>query len=164
MDGMDAHAVTLRLARAEDAAVMAAMSRDFIEAGLGWRYSPQRMRRLMGERDTAVLVACDATAVRGFAVMHFGDERAHLVLLCVQPGQRRHGVGRRLLDWLLQSADVAGIESVHLELRADNRDALAFYRDLGFQETELVPGYYEGRLAARRMLRRLRGNAGAGGD
>jgi ribosomal-protein-alanine N-acetyltransferase len=161
---MDAHAVTLRLARAEDAAVMASMSRDFIEAGLGWRYSPQRMRRLMGERDTVALVACDATAVRGFAVMHFGDERAHLVLLCVQPAQRRRGVGRRLLGWLLQSAEVAGIESVHLELRADNRDALAFYGRLGFQETAVVSGYYEGRVAARRMVRMLRGTAGPTGD
>ncbi|MED5618262.1 GNAT family N-acetyltransferase [Ideonella sp. BN130291] len=153
---MVAHAVTLRLARADDVQALAAMSRDLIEAGLGWRYSPQRMHRLMADRDTVVLVACDTAAVQGFAVMQFGDQRAHLVLLCVQPGLRRAGVGRRLLHWLLQSADVAGIESVHLELRADNDAALAFYRRMAFTETGQVPGYYGGQIAARRMVRRLR--------
>jgi [ribosomal protein S18]-alanine N-acetyltransferase len=153
---MVAHAVTLRLACADDAQVLATMSRDLIEAGLGWRYSPQRMRRLMADRDSVVLVACDAVGVQGFAVMQFGDDRAHLVLLCVQPGQRRTGIGRRLLHWLLESAEVAGIEAVHLELRADNDAALAFYRSLEFTETLLVPGYYGGQVAARRMVRSLR--------
>lgn len=154
---MDADAVTLRPARAAEAPVLAAMSRDFIEAGLGWRYSPARLRALMADREAVVLVACDgAGAVHGFAVMQFGDERAHLVLLCVQPGQRRRGIGRRLLEWLLETALVAGIASVHLELRADNDGALAFYRRLGFGQTLLVPGYYEGRIAARRMMRLLR--------
>ena len=139
---------------------MAAMSRDFIEAGLAWRYSPQRVAALVGDRETTALVACDAAGVQGFAVMQFGDERAHLVLMCVRPAWRRQGVARRLLDWLEGSARVAGIVSIDLELRADNDGAHAFYRALGFGESAVVPGYYEGRVAARRMSLRLRPPAG----
>ncbi len=135
---------------------MALMSRDLIEAGLAWRYSPQRIAALIAESETTALVACDATQLLGFAVMQFGDERAHLSLLCVRPAEQRRGIARRLLDWLLESAAVAGIASIHLELRADNDAARMFYRALGFSETVLVPGYYEGRFAARRMLRHLR--------
>ena len=135
---------------------MALMSRDLIEAGLAWRYSPQRVAGLIAESETAAVVALEGTQLLGFAVMQFGDERAHLSLLCVQAAQQRRGIARRLIVWLLESAHVAGIASIHLELRADNEAARMFYRALGFNETILVPAYYEGRFAARRMVRILR--------
>jgi ribosomal protein S18 acetylase RimI-like enzyme len=46
--------------------------------------------------------------------------------------------------------------SVHLELRAGNRSAIDFYRALGFSQTLLVSGYYQGRENALRMIRVLR--------
>ena len=49
--------------------------------------------------------------------------------------------------------------SIHVELRADNSGAFAFYRALGFVETLRVPGYYSGRVTAIRMLRMLRAAA-----
>jgi len=145
----------LRLARVQDAQAMACMARDLIEAGLEWRYTPVRVAALVSDRDTTALVACDGPRIHGFAVMHFGDLHAHLTLLCVQVAQHRRGIGRRLHEWLLASARVAGMVSIRLELRADNANALSFYRALGFAETLLVPGYYDGRVAARRMTLRL---------
>jgi ribosomal-protein-alanine N-acetyltransferase len=88
--------------------------------------------------------------------MQFGEERAHLVLMAVVPALRRRGVGRALLQWLLESAVVAGMASVHLELRERNRDAMAFYRTMGFAQTLLMSGYYQGREHAVRMVRVLR--------
>ena len=134
---------------------MAGMSRTLIEAGLDWRYTPPRMAALIDDPDTVALVACETARLRGLAVMHFGETQAHLALLCVDAAQQRRGIGRRLVDWLVTSAQVAGIRSVALELRADNPAALAFYCRLGFVETRLVPGYYDGRIAARRMQRAL---------
>lgn len=160
---MPAAAVTLRLARTSDATALALMSRDFIEAGLGWRYSPARIAGLIADRDHSALVACDASgSPQGFAVMKFGDEHAHLLLLAVRPARRRLGLGRALVDWLLASARVAGIAAVRLELRADNAGALAFYRRLGFVETGVVPAYYAAQLPARRMALRLRRSASIG--
>ena len=148
--------VTLRLAGPHDAQAIALMSRDLVEAGLGWKYDAPRVLRSIRERDTVTLVACDRASVVGFAIMEFGDDRAHLVLLAVRPAQRRSGIGRLMLHWLLESAQTAGIGSVHLELRARNEAARAFYRAMGFSESVLVPGYYRGREAALRMLRMLR--------
>ena len=160
MDGADA--LTLRPARLPEARALADMSRRLIEQGLDWRYTPSRMAVLLNDPETLAVVACDATHIQGFAVMQFGAERAHLVLLCVEPAQQRRGIGRRLDSWLLRSAQVAGMQSIQLELRADNAPALAFYRQLGYAEAQLVPGYYGGRLAARRMLRPLRPGAETG--
>jgi len=134
---------------------MARMSRELIEVGLGWRYTPPRMAALISDSETVALVACDGSRIQGFAVMQFGDVHAHLALLCVQPPQQLRGIGRRLNEWLVESARVAGIASIRLELRADNAAALSFYRRLGFTETQVVPRYYDGQIAARRMTLRL---------
>ena len=166
---MTPRAITIRPAEPRDAQAIATMSRDFIESGLGWKYDAARVLRAMRDRDTLAVVACEGAknaakgalgVVAGFAIMEFGDERAHLVLLAVRPSHRRLGIGQRMLDWLLESARVAGMASIHLELRAANDAARRFYRAMGFYETVLVPGYYrsgEGRKeGALRMLRVLR--------
>jgi len=141
---------------ARDAQAIALMSRDLIEAGLGRKSEPERIRRAMNDRDTVTLVACERSQLVGFAIMEFGDERAHLVLLAVRPSHRRHSVGRRLIEWLAESVATAGLASIHLELRTSNEAARAFYRAMGFSETVQVPGYYRGKEAATRMVRVLR--------
>ena len=146
----------LRPAHAHEARAMAEMSRTLIEAGLGWRYTPRRMAALIADKDTVALVAHDASRIQGFAVMQFGDEQAHLVLLCVQAALRQRGIGRRLTQWLLESARVAGMACVGLELRADNAGAMAFYRRLGFSPLQEVAAYYDGSVSARRMRLQLR--------
>jgi ribosomal protein S18 acetylase RimI-like enzyme len=165
---MTPRAITIRLAEPRDAQAIAMMSRDFIESGLGWKYDAARVMRAIRDRDTLAVVACESGkaagaargSITGFAIMEFGDERAHLVLLAVRPSHRRLGIGQRLLEWLLESARVAGMASIHLELRANNDAARRFYRAMSFYETVLVPGYYrsgEGRKeGALRMLRVLR--------
>jgi ribosomal-protein-alanine N-acetyltransferase len=163
---MTARAITIRLAEQRDAQAIAMMSRDFVEAGLGWKYDAARVLRAIRDRETLAVVACEGAkaagrgAIAGFAIMEFGDERAHLVLLAVRPAHRRLGIGQRLLEWMLQSARAAGMASIHLELRSGNEAARRFYRAMGFYETVLVPGYYRGgegrKEGAIKMLRVLR--------
>jgi len=163
-------AITIRLAEPRDAQAVAMMSRDFVESGLGWKYDAARVLRAIRDRETLAVVACESGksaasgtsrgALTGFAIMEFGDERAHVVLLAVRPSHRRLGIGQRMLEWLLESARIAGMASIHLELRAGNDAARRFYRAMGFYETVLVPGYYRGgegrKEGALRMLRVLR--------
>ena len=168
MEFMTPRAITIRLAEPRDAQAIAMMSRDFIESGLGWKYDAARVMRAIRDRETLAAVACESGktaagargSITGFAIMEFGDERAHLVLLAVRPSHRRLGIGQRMLEWLLESARVAGMASIHLELRANNDAARRVYRAMSFYETVLVPGYYrsgEGRKeGALRMLRVLR--------
>ncbi len=153
---VSARDITLQLACRGDAPAIASMSRDLIEAGLGWQYRSERIRQLIDEPDTVTVVARDGERMIGFAIMSFGDERAHLVLLAVRPTCQRRGVARRLMQWLLESATVAGIAAIHVELRAENEAAYALYRALGFVESLRLPGYYRGRETAVRMIRTLR--------
>jgi ribosomal-protein-alanine N-acetyltransferase len=154
--GMDDTDIVLGFAYKADAQTLALMSRDLIETGLGWAYRRDRIARLIGNPEAAVIVARDSERPIGFAIMTFGDERAHLVLLAVRPTHRRRGVAARLLQWLVDSALTAGMASIHVELRVENIAALVLYRGAGFAETLRVPGYYAGRETAIRMMRLLR--------
>ena len=156
---MNTQDIILQFAKRSDAAMLASMSRDLIEAGLGWRYRAQSVRALIDEPETVTLIARSGESLAGFGIMKFGDERAHLVLLAVQPPYQRHGIGRRIIHWLVESAATAGVASIHVELRARNAGAYAFYRAIGFAETLRLPGYYSGRETAIRMLRMLRAPA-----
>jgi len=153
--------ITLLFAERSDATTLASMSRDLIEAGLGWRYRAQSVRELIDDPETVTLVARNGESLAGFGIMKFGDERAHLVLLAVRPAYQRRGIARRIVHWLVESALIAGMASIHVELRARNTAAHTFYRAIGFAETLRLPGYYSGRETAIRMLRLLRAPAGA---
>ena len=131
------------------------MSRDLIERGLGWSWTPARVHRCITSRDSCVVVARRDGHIAAFAIMHFGDEVAHLNLLAVTPAHRRQGLGRQLLDWLFATALEAGVFRVDLELRAGNEGAQSFYQRLGFESSSVIQGYYQGREAALKMTRRL---------
>jgi ribosomal-protein-alanine N-acetyltransferase len=161
---MPATTATIRLARSADAPVLAAMSRDTIEAGLPWRYREPEMLRFMRSPRYNVIVAESAEAgtasfAAGFAVMGYGDTDAYLALLAVDLALRHGGIGRRMLDWLIKTADVAGMETISVELREDNAIARGLYGARGFVASGLRPGGYYGVVNQTRMSLRLRPSA-----
>jgi ribosomal-protein-alanine acetyltransferase len=138
-----------------EAAAIAAMSRQLIEHGLAWSWNEERVERCLRNRDCVVLAARDRRRIIGFAIMEFYAIHAHLNLLAVQPGYQRQGIGRQLLEWLEASARTAGIFKVHLELRAMNEGAQAFYAKLGYRSAGRKAAYYDGREDAVRMTHDL---------
>lgn len=152
---MTANEVEFRLARVGDAPVLAAMSRDLVELGLGWSWVPSRIAWHVRDPDSVVLVGVDGARIAAFAIMRFAVEEAHLDLLAVRPTYRRAGVGRRMIAWLEESALVAGISVVYLEVRAANEGARVFYGKLGYRPVKRVRGYYGGRESAICMARDL---------
>jgi ribosomal protein S18 acetylase RimI-like enzyme len=145
----------LGLARCSDAREIAEMSRDLIEQGLTWSWTPARVQHFITGAESSVIVARRELKLAAFAIMHFGDDVAHLNLLAVAPEHRRQGVGSQLMDWLTTTAIEAGIFRINLEVRTHNDAARCFYERLGFDQLGVVQGYYQGREAALRMSRRL---------
>jgi ribosomal-protein-alanine N-acetyltransferase len=152
---MTSSELSLRLARPAEATIIANLSRDLIEYGLRWRWTPLRVAASIRAPEVNVLVACVHEKIAGFAIMRYGDDDAHLDLLAVAPTYRRLGVGRQLLEWLEKCAIIAGTFNVSLEVRAGNQGAQLFYQRLGYRTLVHLPGYYQGIEAALRMGRDL---------
>ena len=145
----------IRLATTSDALHIGEMSRDFIEAGLGWSWTPSRVLRAIDDKSTNVVVAGEGREVIGFAVMRYFDVEARLDLFGVRPSHRRKGIGTRMLRWLEETALVNGNGVVYLETRLRNHEAREFYSSLNYRVVQRLPGYYKGRETAIRMAHDL---------
>ena len=145
----------IRLATADDAPHIGVMSRDLIERGLRWRWTPERIRACIRSRTTNVAVAPAEHGLAGFAIMEYRDNEAHLILLGVDPAQRRRGVASALIAWHEHAALTAGIGAVYVEARAGNAETRAFYRKLGYSEVQRVERYYDGVEDAVRLAKDL---------
>ncbi len=81
-------------------------------------------------------------ALAGYAVMSVGAGESHILNLCVRPESRRRGLGRRLLKHMLAIARGHQADTALLEVRPSNRDAIALYRAVGFNEVGIRKAYY----------------------
>ena len=136
--------VAVRLARAADAADIAAMSRDYIEDGLPWTWTAGRVEAAIREADINVVVAGERRAISAFGIMSYPDDDAHLLLFAVRQNQRRRGVGSAILRWLEEAADTAGAKRIRVECRRDNAAARNFYCEHGYQELSITTKFYRG--------------------
>ncbi len=148
--------VTLRVAQPCDATIIAHMSKRLIEVGLPWSWTPERIAKHIRHSESVVLTARVGGELAGFAIMQFSDTTAHLDLLAVEPTYQRLGIGRRLVEWLEETAVTAGTFVIALEVRVANVGARWFYRRLGYREVRCRAGYYCRVENAVRMVRDLR--------
>ncbi|HPQ97456.1 MAG: GNAT family N-acetyltransferase [Thiothrix sp.] len=131
------------------------MSRDLIESGLGWSWTPLRITKEINAGNANVIVAGKRNPIMGFAIMKYLDDEARLNLLAVHPRYQRQGIGTRLLQWLEETARVNGNGVIYLETRLANQAARKFYETAGYQIIQYLPGYYRGRETAIRMAHDL---------
>lgn len=83
----------------------------------------------------------------GHAVMSVGAGEAHMLNLCIDPSLHRRGLGRRLLEHMLELAVEHRARVMFLEVRPSNQAALALYQDAGFNEVGIRRNYYPARVA-----------------
>jgi len=148
---------TIRLALPSDTRAIAEMSRDYIEQGLGWSWTRERVLHALRDLSTNVAVTHRGDRLCGFGIMHYGDDSAHLALLALHPGARHQRLGAQLLDWLERPAVIAGVRQFRVEARADNHSAITFYQCCGYSVTGRVEGYYDGLVDAVQLQKSLAG-------
>jgi [ribosomal protein S18]-alanine N-acetyltransferase len=100
--------------------------------------------------------------VIGYGIMSVGAGETHILNLCVAHGVRCRGVGRALLQYLLERGLAAGMNEAYLEVRPSNTAAIRLYQSLGFEQVGVRRGYYQaavGREDAVVLRRALRARA-----
>lgn len=69
-------------------------------------------------------------------------QEAHIVTIATHPDFRRQGLGRRLLQAMIDKAIEAGALEITLEVRASNYAAQALYKSMGFVVVGVRKHYY----------------------
>jgi len=69
-------------------------------------------------------------------------KKGHIVSVAVLPDYRRHGIGRELVNGSLKALELHGAEECFLEVRAVNAEAVALYKQMGFDTVRTATHYY----------------------
>ncbi|HEX3026632.1 MAG TPA: ribosomal protein S18-alanine N-acetyltransferase [Clostridia bacterium] len=95
------------------------------------------------ENPLAVFLVAELDGVTvGYAGMYHVLDEGYLTNVAVDPGFRRRGAARALLDWLDGYAQKKSLQFITLEARVSNRPAIALYHASGYREQGIRPGFY----------------------
>lgn len=96
----------------------------------------------LGKSGTLDIVCVIGNAVVGFVLASRYADVWHILNVGVRPDHWRQGIGRRMLtDVFARAGDLPHL-GFTLEVRVSNAGAIALYRQLGFVEHGVRPGYY----------------------
>lgn len=135
-------AARIRRASSDDLDALVALERATFESD---RISRAQWRRHIGSGSACVLVAGPRGRVDGAAVVFHrrNSRRARLYSLAVAAASRGHGLARSLLAAAEEEARRRGCNALDLEVRTDNRAAIALYGRHGYRRVSRLPGFYE---------------------
>lgn len=104
-------------------------------------WSEQTFSSNQGERYLNYQLTIDGRMV-AFAITQVVVDEATLFNIAVDPDFQRQGVGKALLEHLIDELEKRGVLTLWLEVRASNVAAIALYESLGFNEATIRRNYY----------------------
>lgn len=137
--GADA-AVVVRAMRPDDVDAVVAIETEAFTSP----WQRDTFLELIGRPNLELLVMEHPTlGIVGYAVLWCVLEQGELANLAIVPALRGQGLGRRLLERVIDVARARGVDTVYLEVRDSNEAALELYRSFGFSQVGLRRGYYD---------------------
>lgn len=83
----------------------------------------------------------EGRAIIGYCIVSIAAGEAHVMNLCVDPDAQGLGVGRKMLEHMIEKARTKA-EKIFLEVRPSNHRAIGLYKSLGFNEIGIRKDYY----------------------
>lgn len=121
-------------------------------------FSPGQFKYLLTRANSTVLIIEFNKKVAGEAIILWrkGRKVARLYNIVIDPTLQGKGLGAKLLEGCEREALRKNYKVISLEVRTDNKNAIAFYNNHGYRITEKLPRYYSGKASGYRMIKDLR--------
>lgn len=149
----------LREYRKEDFDRLWVIDQQCFPAGIA--YSKAELMHYIRRQGAVTIIAETENEIGGFAVAERVRQRGHLVTLDVLSPFRRSGIGSKLMIAAEDVLRSEGCTVVFLETAVNNLAAIAFYKKHEYVVLKTIPRYYEGKLDALLMGKKLAGTGSA---
>jgi [ribosomal protein S18]-alanine N-acetyltransferase len=93
--------------------------------------------------------------VVGFMCVRKQADQFYLGLLAVRPSHQRHGIGRTLVEWLIQALPRCGLKAIRLHTYTDPSGPQVLYKKMGFVVEGVTKDFYFDGSSALKMVFRL---------
>lgn len=87
-------------------------------------------------------VLVENNVVVGYGLLSCAVGEAHVLNIAIHPEKQRLGLGKKMMQHLIQQARVLQADMVYLEVRESNFPAISLYKQLEFIEIGVRKGYY----------------------
>jgi ribosomal-protein-alanine N-acetyltransferase len=129
---------------------------EIVRRSLGETYPPSLYLTVHNLwREGFLVMQLDGAVVAFVAAVPSGERVARILMLGVLPEKRRMGYGQRLVGELCSNCIAKGYDTVILEVRKSNREAIGFYERLGFALTGEIANFYSNGEDAYKMAKTL---------
>ena len=108
----------------------------------GWSAAQFKEEFAKSPKDAYYIAAEVEGELIGYAGIYYVSDFADVHTITVSANHRRKGIGREFLKRLINWARVKKAESIMLEVRVGNEEALPLYLQNGFTEINRRPNYY----------------------
>ena|GEM_PF-102542 len=151
--------ITIRKATSADADAIHAVD---VAAFADDSWPRESFDEVLNEPECHYFIAYCNGAIVGYCGMyHETEETPHccnIETLAVVPTFRRKGLGRLLVQKMLDTAKELGLGKAELEVNTKNANAIKLYQDFGFAIEEHEPGYYSHSGEDAYIMRRYEAN------
>ena len=114
---------------------------DVVQSQDAWGY--QAIAELLAQDSVDLLVVYQIDKVVGYCLHHVIFEQAEILRIGTHPDYQRQGVASQIFATLNEELMNNQVESLLLEVRADNFAAIALYEQQGFVTIHRRKGYYQ---------------------
>ena len=95
---------------------------------------PQNLRKFF--------VAKLENLIVGYIICWLSEETAHIHNIAVRKEYQNQGIGKKILEYLIENLKLDGIKSIVLEVRKNNKRAISLYKKFSFKEVSIKPKFY----------------------
>lgn len=103
-----------------------------------WNDPWRDIERKLADSGELLLVAEEAGSLVATVMAGYDGHRGWINYLGVHPSRRGRGLGRALMEAAEERLRALGCPKINLQVRDDNREALAFYEAIGYTRDPVV--------------------------
>lgn len=129
---------------------------DIVRQSLGETYPPSLYLTVHNLwQDGFLVLQADGLVVGFVATVPAGERLARVLMLAVRPESRGRGYAQRLMAELYVKCLAKGYDTITLEVRKSNTDAISFYERQGFVVSGDIKSFYSNGEDAYKMTKTL---------
>lgn len=113
------------------------------KASFSMPWSVKSFEETLDNPNAFYIVAEEEGQVAGYCGAYLILDEADVNQVAVVSSRRNQGIGRKVMEALLEKLEQAGADAVTLEVRKSNRAAIALYESLGFVTEGIRKNFYE---------------------
>ncbi len=112
------------------------------EAANQFPWSFKNFQDSLKAKHLAWIFCGDDKDVHGYVIAQTVADELHILNICVRPDMQGRGLGKKILNHVVNYAEMNSISVILLEVRSSNQRAQQLYLQSGFNEMSVREGYY----------------------